>query len=364
MTIGSIYGNRQAFTGVALAFALLVFDYLQRGREMISLLYDSTFLFQIVTFLFIGLVVGYSVQRKNDKIQEQNELLQELQQRYQFLENVHTEVREVKDELQFRVKNNGDSFGKIYSLIKDLDNLEPEKIFTNTVKVVENVMGSKDVSIYIFNKNHTYLRLIAHSDLVNNKQVPSSLKVEETSYIQQIMTTGYPFMNRTLQPNLPLMAAPIYYDQELRAVITIGTLPFENFSQYYENLFVVLKQLIQSSLSRAFEFIKLSEDLRYIENTKILNFSAFKEILAAKKQAKELYHMPYFLLTLPVNKKNLEDISNKLEKMLRETDYLGYDQSKLLVLLSNTDEADLPIILKRFYHAGFDLSIDEQVYNL
>ncbi|MCH7321060.1 GDP-mannose 4,6-dehydratase [Solibacillus sp. MA9] len=364
MAIGSIYGNQQSFTSVVLSFLLLVYDYLHRGREAISLLYDSTFLFQIVTFLFIGLLVGYSVQRKNDKISEQYEQLQELQVRYQFLEDVHTEVREVNEELQFRVKNNEDSFGKIYSLIKELDNLEPEKIFTNTVMVVERVMNSKDVSIYVLNKNHTYLRLTAHSEFTRNEQLQTSLKVDETPYIQQIIATGQPFINRALEPNVPLMVAPIFYDQEIRAIISIGKLPFENFSQYYENLFIVVKQLIQSSLSRAFEFIKLSEDNRYIESTNILQMNTFKEILAAKKEAKDLYGIPYHLLTFTVEEANLIDISKTLGNMLRETDYLGYNHSKLHVLLSNTNEVDLPFILKRFYNAGFEHAVDEKVYNL
>lgn len=364
MTIGSIYGNRQAFTSVVLSIFLLIYDYIHRGRESISLLYDTTFLFQIATFFFIGLVVGYSVQRKNDKITEQQKQLHELQMRYNFLEEVHTEVREVKDELQFRIKSNEDSFGKIYSYIKELDSLEPEKIFTSTVKIVERVMNSKDVSIFILNKNQTYLRLTANSDLTNSALVQSSIKVEETPYIQHIITTGQPFMNRTLQANVPLMAAPVYFNEEIHAILTINQLPFENFSQYYENLFIVVTQLIQSSLSRAFEFIKLTEDHRYIQDTNILQFETFKKILAAKKEAHELYHMPYSLLALPVEEENLKNTSSKLEKMLRETDYLGYDHAKILVLLSNTQEADLPMILKRFYLAGFTLTKDEQVYNL
>ncbi|MGN7476634.1 NAD-dependent epimerase/dehydratase family protein [Solibacillus silvestris] len=364
MTIGSIYGNTQAFLGVALSFILLVYDYIIRGRELVSLLYDTTFLFQIAVFLFIGLIVGYSVQRKNNKIQEQSEQLDDLEKRYRFLEDIHAEVRDVKNELQFRVKNNEDSFGKIHSVIKELDDLEPEIVFSNTVKVVEKIMRCDDVSIYVFNKYHSFLRLVANSDFSKDGASQTSIKVDDTAFVQQIIQTGKPFINRTLAVNAPLMAAPIFYNNELRAIIMINSLPFESFSRYHENLFVVVKELVQSSLSRALEFIKVSEDQRYIENTSILKIDKFKEILEAKEDAKKTYNMPYVLLTYRIAVELLEETSENISKMLRETDYLGFENNHLYILLSNTKNSDLPFILERFENAGYYLDVDEKVNQL
>lgn len=363
MTIGSIYGNKQAFTGVVLAFSLLVADYLSRGRELISLLYDSTFLFQIVTFLFIGLVVGYTVQRKNEIITEQNEQIHELQMRYDFLEEVHAEVRDVKNELQYRVKKNEDSFGKIHSIIKTLDQLEPEKIFTRAVNVIETVMNCEDVAIYVFNNEQTYLWLIARSHLDKSEAI-NSLKVDDAPFVQQLLSTDQPYINRTLVAQAPLMAASIYYDNKIQAIMTIGKMPFENFSRYHENLFIILKDLIQSSLARASEFIKVSEDQRYIKNTAILKMDAFKEVLAAKQQAKTLHHIPYHLLTLHVAPYQLQQTASQLQHLIREIDYLGYDNHQLFVLFSNLHAQDLPVILQRFQQAGFNLSLDRQVSSL
>lgn len=361
MTIGSIYGNRQGFVGVILSFLLLVTEELQNGREVISLLYDTTFLFQISTFLFIGLVVGYSVQRKNTKIAEQKEELDELQKRYLFLEELHSEVREIKDELQIRLKNNEDSFGKIYSIIKELDDLEPEKIFTNTVKVVERIMRCQEVSIYVFNKYQSYLRLVAYSEASQDGYFQNSLKVEDSQYVQQMMHTGQIFVNRHLQPGVPLLAAPIYCNNEIRAVITINQLSFEQLSKYHENLFIVVKELIQSSLWRATEFIKFTEDLRYIENTKVLQFEKFQEIVLTKEQAKLESNMPYVVLNYPTPFESLQEVASTVGKLLRETDYLGFKDDVLFVLLANTKEADIPFILKRFEAAGVHIEYDQKV---
>ncbi|WP_079525582.1 NAD-dependent epimerase/dehydratase family protein [Solibacillus isronensis] len=362
MTIGAIYGNTQAFTGVVLTFLLLVYTYSSLGRDLVSLLYDTTFLFQIVTILFIGLVIGYSTQRKNIKIQEQKEQLEDLEKRYHYLQEIYTEVRNVKNELQFRVKNNEHSFGKIYSIIKELDYLEPEKIFTNSVKVTEKIMHCNGVAVYQLNTSQTFLRLVAHSDFTNNNTVPASLKVEDTAYIQQMMNTGKPFINRSLSLNTPLMAAPIYYNGQMCAVIAINNLPFESFSRYHENLFTIVKELIQRSLSRAYDFIELSEDQRYIKNTTVLYMEKFKEIVQAKEDARTKYNIPYKVLTLTVPLEQLIETSTNFRKILRETDYLGYENNLLYILLPYTQNRDLPMILKRFETAGYANDFDEKVF--
>ncbi|MFF5996194.1 NAD-dependent epimerase/dehydratase family protein [Lysinibacillus sp. KU-BSD001] len=361
MTMGAIYGNKQAFFAVALSFSLLLIDKLRQGREFISLMYDTVFFFQLATFLFIGLVVGYSVQRKNIKIEEQNEKIEELENRHQFLEEIHEEVRSVKDELQFRVLNSEDSFGKIYSVIKSLDDLEPEKVLTSTVDVVQKIMRCDGVSIYMFNKYQSFLRLVANSTVNGERPVSNSLKVEDTFYIQQMIHTGQPYMNRHLHADAPLMATPIYHNQQMTAVITISELPFENFSNYHENLFKVVTELISTSLSRAFDYIQMTEETRYIDQTSVLKPEIFNDILASKMIAKEKYNMPFTILKMAVDSSALKYTSDKIVKLLRETDYIGYDNDELQILLSNTSEQDLPAILKRFKEAGIETEIYQGV---
>ena len=354
ITLGAIYGNRQAFFAVCLSISLLLVDYFRQGREIVSLLYDTTFFFQISIFLFIGLVVGYSVQRKNIKIAEQQETLDDLQTRHDFLETIHEELRDVKDELQLRVLNNEDSFGKIYSITKELNEVEPEKIFTHTIEVVQKTMRCENVSIYLLNEDQTYLRLVASSYLLGEKPRTSSLKVADTRYIQQIISTKTIFANRNLLANVPGMAAPIFYDNKIKAILTINDLPFSSFSNYYENLFKVISGLIETSLNRAFEYIRLTEESRYIGQSIILQPNVSHEILNSKMLAEEKYNMPYALLKIQVDAGVLQQVAGKAHQLLRETDYIGYIEDKLFVLLSNTTKEDVSFIVNRFNNAGIE----------
>lgn len=361
ITVGAIYGNRQAFFAVCLSISLLLMDYFRQGREIVSLMYDTTFFFQISIFLFIGLVVGYSVQRKNIKITEQQETLDELQTRYDFLETIHEELRDVKDELQLRVLNNADSFGKIYSITKELNEVEPEKIFTRTIEVVQKTMRCEHVSIYLLNGDQTYLRLVASSYLLDNKSQMSSLKVADTPYIQEMIRTKNIFSNRKLLASVPVMAAPIFHDNKMKAILMINELPFSSLSNYHENLFKVIAGLIETSLSRAFEYIQFTGDSRYIGQSFILQPDAFYEILNSKILAKEKYNMPYELIKIQVDASVSLQVAEKAYQLLRETDYISYMNDTLYILLSNTTQDDIPLITKRFKKAGIETAIHNGV---
>ena len=278
--------------------------------------------------------------------------LEETQKRYDFLEETHTEIHNVNDEFQLRLINNEDSFGIIYSIIKELDDLEPEKVFTNAVQVVEKIMRCKDISIYVFNKHHTYLRLVAHSEISERNTIQNSIKVDETPFIQDMLQNGKIFVNRELTIGLPLLAAPIYYNNEIRFVITINRLSFEQISMYHENLLMVVRELIQSSLGRAFEFIKVTEATRYIENTTVLHYEKFAEIVRAKEEAKANNNMSYTVFTIPTTMEDLHVTANIIGQLLRETDYISYKDNLLYILLSNSTNEHLPSVLQRFNDAG------------
>lgn len=359
--IGVMYGNRQSILAAVLSICLLVYERLAEGREMVSLLYDTSLFFQTAVYLFVGLVVGYAIQRKNNVIYSQKYKMEELGNRYEFLNEVYTDVREVKDELQLRILNSGDSFGKVYSIIKELEGVEPEKVFMSTVNVVKSIMNVKNVSIYSFNDNFVYMRLIAQ---INDSDTPivNSLKVEEHFFVQHILEKGQVYINKNLNSEAPIMAAPIYHNNKITAIITIDGIGFDDFSLYHENLFKITTEMVESALSRAFNFIEATEGNRYIPNTLILKNEVFQEILSSKRLAKEKNRTPYLLLEGFVEEHSLVEYSIKVANLLRDNDYLGLDEDgKMIVLLSNSTEKDGDGVLSRFEKQGIEMKVLEGV---
>ncbi|GKU77077.1 NAD-dependent epimerase/dehydratase family protein [Paenibacillus sp. L3-i20] len=358
--MGILYGNRQSILAVIMSIGLFVYQKLDDGREFISLLYDTDVFFQIAIYLFIGLVVGYSIERKNAQIQDNEQKNEELESKYDFLSSVYQEVREVKDELQLRILNSGDSYGKIYSITKELESLEPENIFTSTVHVVKSVMSVPNVSIYTVSRSGSYLRLVAQSSN-NTNQMAKSLKVDEHPYLTLVMSEGKMYVNKQLAEGIPLMCAPIYYRNEIAAVVAIDGLSFEKFSLYHQNLFKITVDLVSSALSKAFAYIEATEGQRYVDGTPILQREAFETVLSSKKQAWEKNQTPYLLLKGNARNISLEEIGNKISNMLRETDYTGLDiDQNIMVLLSNTNKEDASHVLGRFAQRGITLSVVQE----
>lgn len=363
LIMGIIYGSIQAILSVGLSICLMVVQKLAEGREFVSLLYDTSFFFQVALFLFIGLVVGYTVQRKMNSLQEQRQKIEDLEERYDFLNGIHTEVRDIKDELQLRLLNSEDSFGKIYSIVKELDELEPEKVLSRSVNVVQDIMDAKNVSIYVFNKNKTFLRLVANVDYSKFSN-SNSIKVDESKFVQSILKTGKIFVNKDLLLDTPIMAAPIYHNHEISAVITIEGLDFDKISLYHENLFKVTTELAESALDRALSYIDATEVNRFVQNTQVLTEEVFKKILENKKEANKKHNMPFVVLEGEYVESDLHEYSSKLISLLRETDYIGrLNHQRIAVLLSNTTKEDVQLILSRFNQVGINMKLlEEEIY--
>lgn len=355
--MGILYGNKQAITAVMLSVGLYIYERLEEGSDFISLFYLPDFFFQIAIYLFIGLVVGYSMERKNNQLEQQQVSLAELEDKHAFLNGVYHDVREVKEELQLRILNSGDSYGKIYSITKELESLEPEKVLMATVNVVKSIMSAPYVSIYTVNRDGTYLRMAANSG--SSEHMGKSLKVSDYPFISTAIQSGQMFVNKHLADDEPLMCAPIQDKGTVLAVVMIDGLAFEKFSLYHQNLFKITVDLVSSALSKAFTFIQATEEQRYIEGTAILRNEVFQEIVNSKRIAQMEHDTPYLILRSRGidNDAQLRETSQAIAAMLRETDYIGlHADGHVLVLLSGTSAADAEPVKERFARRGISLN--------
>jgi UDP-glucuronate decarboxylase len=361
--LGILYGNRQSMLAVGMSTALYMYEQLKIGRELLSLFYDPDFFFHLAVYLFIGLVVGYAVERKNTTLESKKQEFETLSEKHEFLTEVFKETRQVKEELQQQIMNNGDSFGKIYSVIKELESLEPEKIFTSTVSVVESLMKSQAVTIYTVNKYGSYLRLLAKSNSTHF-EAGKSMKVEDFSYIQSLLNEKKLFVNKSLQGGIPLLAAPVINQGKIVAVISVYTMKFENFTLYHQNLFKIMIDLISSSLSRALSYVEATSIQRYMDGTPVLKPEVFADILASKQLANVKHGVEFMLLTPVETIDYADDMPQKVSKFLRETDYLGMSrEGKLVVLLSNSNQEEASFVLNRFEQNGIYMRMVEEEFS-
>lgn len=355
MLMGILYGSKHAILAVVLSWALYMVDYIAKGMDLVALFYDMENLARMVVYLFIGLVVGYRIDKKDLKLADQTLELEAIEEKYEFLQQIYQDTRTVKEELQNQLLNSEDSLGKIYSITKELDRLEPEQIYMSAIQLLENIMKSKDISIYTLSENKSYMRLAAKSRMAVGTRA-SSWKVSEDALLQNIMQAKKVFVNKDFVNDYPLLIAPVVDSNEVIALVIIEKVEFEYFNLYYQNLLQVVINLISAALSRAYRYLNASKHERFLEGTQLLKTEAFEEIIKSKQEIKRQQNIEFILLeieSLTAEDGDWEGFSSLFSGVLRDKDYVGMGREGMFyVLLSNTGETGAKIVQERLIKKG------------
>jgi UDP-glucuronate decarboxylase len=353
--IGIWLGRSQSIIASGLTIILYVYDNLANGREFISLFIDNETILNFAIYIFIGIVSGYVIDKKNAREQSTRMELDALQGKYSFLTEIYHETRLLKDELQAQIVNSGDSIGKVYSIVKKLDSLETEQIFAEAVTVLEQTLKTDSVALYIVGQNDQYLRLVS-SSRNPNLTLPRSIKMEAEDDCEQVVTHQKLFINRNLQSDKPLIMAPIVKQGKTIAIISLYKVPFEQLTLHYQNLLKVVVNLISDSLTRAYDYLQATFSERYIEGTMILKPASFTRLIENKMKAKEQLGIDFTIVELPWTPEYKKQIQ-MLESSLRTTDYMGMNEhGHTFILFSNTSEQEVENVIQRLHRLSIPVS--------
>jgi UDP-glucuronate decarboxylase len=252
--MGAIHGIKQSVLASLLSCASLLYLYSGMGRDIFSLLNDTGILLQLSFYIVIGVVVGYIIEAKNDQLKEKDGIVEDWKEKYTFLDGLHNQTCMVQDELHEQIICNQDSYGKIYSLIKELDNVGVREAFPRAIRVLEDITKSDKVSIYSLTDAKLFAILAAKSD---KKEfiAPATLKIKDRQDIQQVIETKDIFINKDFLSHLPVMTAPIIHKNEVIAIVAIHSIPFENLNLYHHNRLKVAVNIISYCITKAYSHL-------------------------------------------------------------------------------------------------------------
>lgn len=346
VSMAVIFGVKQASISVLLASALYVWGLIQNGSDLVGALLNFQTMLRIAEYFLISVAIGYALDRKKVEVVMKEEELNYVNSELQELEKIHQENLKIKEVLEHRLIGYGDSFGKIYSIVSKLDLLLPERIIPSAIDVLMEIMKSKHISIYSSSSHGNYLRLAA-SSTKRASSLGKSIRIDDLEEFGQAIKKQNIFTNTKLKENFPMMATGIYYEGNLIYAIFIWDVPFEVANLYYTNLLRTIAALISSSLNKAYKYLEATADNKHVVNTKILKPEVFEEIINAKEIAREMQLSEYSLLEICYDE--LEKTADDVSSIIRDTDYLGLDkEGRLLALLSNSNETDSDVVMKRF----------------
>ena len=243
-----LLGKVQSLLSIGLGSAWFVFDSVITGRNLVSLVIDMDSLVHISLYIFAGLTIRFVLDRKRRMLHEYENEANLIKEKYQSLSTVHKDTLLKKEELQNQIIYTDNSVGTVYSIMKELNSLDFHQIYQSSVKIVEKMLKTDKVALYLYDQKQGSWRVATHS--VDFQPVIES---QQYMYLSTVVKTHEPFINRRLDKNLPSMIVPVVVDGHAAAVICIHQLEFEYLSLFYMNLMNVVAELIGSSLHLAYQ---------------------------------------------------------------------------------------------------------------
>ena len=359
---GSMYGINYGIAAAVAESLSLIRAFETEGSSWYVLFYEPSNWIPFIFYFAVGAICGYIRMKNKDNVQfikEENNLLQE---KFLFTREMYQETIEDKNLYKKQILGSKDSFGKIFDITRKLDVIQPQELYIETIRVLEDVLENKTFGLYTLNRENGYGRLETASAQVQGNY-PNSIKLREYSAAMEELENGNVWANREFLEKYPMYMAGVRKNGELVMLICIQQVSREQMSLYFLNLFKILSGLVETSLLRALEYQKAVEYRQYVKGTHILKTEYFEERLKVQHDMREQKLASYVLLKVEYSEMSLKEADEILRSKVRENDVWGISESKeLYLMLVQTDKEALPIILARLKQAGLVCrQIDEEL---
>lgn len=362
--IGSTYGIRFGLLAAVIAAASNLYSWYQLGLDWELLLYHVENWLPFALYLIAGAVAGYLWDKKENETNFANQQVKLIQEKYSFLYNIYSDIRNTKDKLREQLIGYRDSYGRIYSISRELDSLNSNDIYLKALDIIEDVMENKSAAIYTLDPSINFARLEV-SSIDKAQDLSKSLDLNRLLKATSRIKEGKLYQNQTLEPDHPAYLFPVMNENKPVALIAIWEASLEQFDMYHENLFQVVCGLVESALLRATLFTEANLEKWYLPSTHILVPEKFTETLRIKYEMRNKNINDFQLLRVDKGKRSWEELSKIVSKGIRTTDYAGLlkqEDMACYVILSQAMESDVDMIIARLVKLELDcLLIKDEV---
>ena len=325
------------------------------GTKWLTIFYEPSNWLAFVYFFLIGGLCGYIKLRSDNKSKDLTERNSLLEEKLYFAREVYSDTYQEKKDLKKQIVGSKDSFGKIYDVIRQLDTIEPRRLYLKIMDTFEDILENKSISVYSVNENSAFGRLeVASRDIMTN--VSRSVSLETFAPVMEALTRGEVWRNTSLMPGLPMYASGIYREGKVELLIFVWHAKSDQRSLYYVNLFKIMCDLAAMSLLRAYDFNQATFEKQYIDGTHILNAENYSRIRDNFRQMADRKVFAYTELAIETKGYSYPEIDEILSKRIRANDILGVtEEGSVRILLSQATKEDLSFVLPRF--DGLDITV-------
>lgn len=347
--VGTMYGLNAGVFAAALACAGMALSYASKGASFAPLFYDTSNWLAFVVYFVAGAVCGYVQLRNRENLRfmrDENSLLRE---RLAFLRDLYHDVLDDRRMLRGQIIGRRDSFGKMYAMTRELDEVLPRKLYYATIRIMQDTLGGDSFGIYRIDNGGRFAHLMAASPQTESLFSKSAL-LENYANIVTALDHGGLWVNLNLEQNLPMYAAGMRADGKLAVVIVLAKAQPDQMNLYFQNLFTIMCGLVESAMVRAFDYENVARQAMLVPGTEFLNTQAFLPKVLAANELKRNHMSNHLLLRV---EDAWQDDGSRLRGAIRQTDEAGVLQDgNVYVLMDQVSEHELPIINGRLTQAG------------
>ena len=353
--MATLYGLYYGLAAATLSSISYFIAKVAAGTNPFTIFYEPTNWLAFVFFFLVGALCGYVNLKKEDHnkyLEEQNTLLEN---KLVFTGEIYEDTLRDKKELKKQIISSKDSFGKIFDITRRLNTVAPQQLYLRIIETFEEILENKSITVYSIKPGTAFGRLeVASRDLLD--VAARSVSIDAYAPVIEQLADGGIWKNTSLTGEYPMYAAGVYRGNELILMIFLWHANVDQRSLYYVNLFKILRDLVQMSMLRAYDYNNALIEKQYIGNTRIMNAEYFEECVKNFGALAEKKISSNIMLEFDLKGHTLEEADAMLSGKIRVTDILGItDEGKLQLILSQATEKDLAFILPRF--EGLDITV-------
>lgn len=264
LLISVVHGAMHGYLSVMLSTAFGVWQLLQSGVSFGELVTSYENIIYILFYLIVCIISSYSRDHFLTLVQNQSESLDDLSEELDHVMMINGENEQLCKEYEQRILSSRNSIGRIYEIVSRLNTLSPDLFIKELLEVVKELLEVKEVSIY-FGGDQGFYRLMANSRI--EEECSESLNINTVPEIRDELLQDHVYMNRQLKKEYPSMAAPVFSEDKVIAIILIWNVPYERMNLDSANLLAVLCKIAESAFENAYAYQKAVRKEEYWEGT-------------------------------------------------------------------------------------------------
>ncbi|SFG27135.1 Nucleoside-diphosphate-sugar epimerase [Lachnospiraceae bacterium C7] len=360
--IATVYGSFFGFIAAIIETISLAVAFTKEGTSWELLLYEpSNWLPFLLLFVAAG-VCGYVKQKSEEEIEFSKTEIKNLNDRNSFVTELYDEAMSYKNEYRQDLIESRDGFGRIFDVVKKLSDTVPERIYAESIPVMEDVLGTKSIAIFsIQDPEARFARLEVASQGIRNK-VKKSIELSDYKNIMAEIDESEVWINKKVEPGYPVYMTGVKENGSYVMLIAIYQTSYVHMSAYYANLIRILRGLVENFLVQAWQYQKANRSEVYVDKTSILKVNYFAEQLQIQRDMVDRHLTHFRLIQIKRNDLTIEQIDSILGKNSRSNDIVGLGaDGNVYILAAQVDHNTIPIVLDRLGRTGLECRVVNEI---